>query len=60
MINYIDEKMKQVMQQGVAWLEMRFKRWTRPATSQQVLGTLADWKRSQREWTAENMSCASN
>jgi hypothetical protein len=55
MINPIDGKIKQVMQQGVTWLETRFKRWTRPATSQQVLGTLADWKRSKREWIAENM-----
>ena len=55
MINPIDGKIKQVMQQGVAWLETRFKRWTRPATRKQEMGTLADLKRSKRELIAENM-----
>jgi hypothetical protein len=55
MINPIDGKIKQVMQKGVAWLETRFKGWTRPATSSQVIGTLADLKRSKRELIAENM-----
>jgi len=39
----------------VTWLETRFKQWTRPATSQPVIGTLADLKRSKRELIAENM-----
>lgn len=43
------------MQQGVSWLETRFKRWTKPATRKQVMGTLADLKRSKRELIAENM-----
>jgi hypothetical protein len=55
MINPIDEKIKQVIQQGVTWLETRFKQWTRSAISQQVIGTLADLKRSKRELFAENM-----
>ena len=55
MINPIDGKIKQVIQQGMAWLETRFKQWTRPATSQQVIGTLADLKRSKRELIAENV-----
>jgi len=42
MINPIARKIKQVTQQGVAWLETRFKQWTRPAASHQVRGTLAD------------------
>jgi hypothetical protein len=60
MINPIDGKMKQVIQQGMTWLETRFKQWTRPAISQQVIGTLADVKRSKRELTAENMVFASS
>jgi hypothetical protein len=39
----------------VAWLETRFKQWTKPATSQQVIGTLADLKRNKRDLMAENM-----
>lgn len=37
------------------WLETRFKQWTKPAKSQQVMGTLADLKRNKRELIAENM-----
>lgn len=55
MINPINGKIKQVMQQGVAWLETRFKGWTKPATRKQVMGTLADLKRSKHELIAENM-----
>jgi hypothetical protein len=39
----------------MAWLETRFKHWIRPATSHQVIGTLADLRRSKRELIAENM-----
>ena len=39
----------------MAWLETRFKHWTRPATSHQMMGTLADLKRSKRKLIAENM-----
>ena len=60
MINPIDRKIKQVIQRGVAWLETRFKRWTKPATGKQVMGTLADLKRSKRELIAETCSCASS
>jgi putative transposase len=55
MNNPIGRKIKQVIQHGVAWLETRFKQWTKPATSQQVIGTLADLKRNKRELMAENM-----
>jgi putative transposase len=55
MINPIARKIKQAIQPGVAWLETRFKHWTKPAISQQVIGTLADLKRSKRELIAENM-----
>jgi hypothetical protein len=55
MINPIDGKIKQVIQQGLTWLETRFKHWTKPATSQQVMGSFADLKRSKRELIAENM-----
>ena len=55
MIHPIDEKIKQVIQQGMTWLETRFKQWTRRAISQQVIGTLADLKRSKSELIAENM-----
>ena len=55
MIHPIDEKIKQVIQQGMTWLETRFKQWTRPAISRQVIGTLADLKRSKSELIAENM-----
>ena len=55
MINFIARKIKQVTQQAVTWLETRFKQWTTPATSQQVIGMLADLKRSKRELIAENM-----
>jgi putative transposase len=55
MNNPIGRKIKLVIQHGVAWLETRFKQWTRPATSQQVIGTLADLKRNKRELMAENM-----
>jgi putative transposase len=55
MINSINEKIKQVLQQGVARLERQFKRWTQPAASKQVIGTLADLKRSKRELITENL-----
>lgn len=55
MINPIARKIKQATQQGVARIETRFKHWTRPATSHQVIGTLADLRRSKRELIAENM-----
>jgi transposase InsO family protein len=55
MINPIARKIKQTIQQGVTWLETRFKLWTKPAIGQQVIGTLADLKRSKRELIAENM-----
>jgi putative transposase len=54
-INYIERKISQVIQHSVTWLETRFKRWTKPAAGHQVIGTLADLKRSKRELTAENM-----
>jgi hypothetical protein len=54
-INPIDGKIKKVLQQGVAWLETRFKHWTKPATRKHVMGTPADLKRSKRELIAENM-----
>jgi putative transposase len=54
-INHIERKINQVIRQRVAWLETRFKQWTRPAVSHQVIGTLADLKRSKRELIAENM-----
>jgi putative transposase len=55
MINPIAGKIKQVMQQAVVWLETRFKRCLKPGTSQQVMGTLADLKRTKCELIAENM-----
>jgi putative transposase len=55
LINSINEKIKQVLQQGVARLERQFKRWTQPAVSKQGLGTLADLKRSKRELITENL-----
>jgi hypothetical protein len=54
-INPIERKINQVIQQGMTWLEMRFKHWTKPATSHQVIATLADLKRSKSELIAENM-----
>jgi hypothetical protein len=54
-INHIQRKINQVIRQSVAWLELRFKQWSRPATSHQVIGMLADLKRSKRELIAENM-----
>ena len=39
----------------MAWRETRFKHWIRPTTSHQVIGTLADLKRSKRELITENM-----
>jgi putative transposase len=55
MINPVARKIKQVIQQDMSGLETRFKQWTKLATSQQVIGTLANWKRSKRELIAENM-----
>jgi hypothetical protein len=55
-VNNVEGKIRQAIQQGVVWLETRFKQGTRPATSHQVIGTLADLKRSESEWIAENMS----
>ncbi len=53
--NPIIRKINQVIHQGMTWLESRLKQWTKPATSKQVIGTLADLKRSKRELIAENM-----
>jgi hypothetical protein len=30
-IKYVQNKLGQVIQQGLTWLEVRFKRWTQPA-----------------------------
>ncbi len=54
-INYIERKINQVIRHSAAWLETRFKQWTKPATGLQVIGTLVDLKRSKRELIAENM-----
>jgi hypothetical protein len=54
-INHIEGKIRQVIQQGVTWLETRFKHWTRPVTSHQVIETLTDLKRSKSELIAKNM-----
>ncbi len=43
------------MRKGVACLESRFKQWTKPARSGQIVGTLADLNRSKPELIAENM-----
>jgi putative transposase len=37
------------------WLEVRFKRWTKPAPAHQVMSTLAEVTRSRRELIAENL-----
>jgi transposase InsO family protein len=39
----------------MAWVESRFKGWTRPAKRKQVMGIVSDLKRSKRELIAENM-----
>lgn len=39
----------------MTWLAARFKQWTRPTTSHQVIETLADLKRNKRELIAQNM-----
>jgi putative transposase len=54
-INHIERKINRVIRLSVAWLETRFKQWTRLATSHQVIGMLADLKRSKRELIAEKM-----
>jgi hypothetical protein len=54
-VNHVVSEIGHAIQQGVAWLETRFKQWTRPATDHQVMGTLTDLKRSKGEMIAENM-----
>lgn len=54
-VNPIERKISEVIRHSVTWLETRFKQWTRPAVSHQVIGTLADLKRSKSELIAENM-----
>ena len=53
-VNHIERKIGEVIRHSVTWLETRFKHRTRPAASHQVIGTLADLKRSKRELIAEN------
>ena len=54
-VKYVERKLGQAIQQGAAWLEVRFRQWTKLATSHQGVGTLADLKRSKRKLIAENM-----
>ena len=54
-IKSIQSQLGQAIQQGVAWLEARFKQWTRPTKANHVAGILTDLTRSKRELIAENM-----
>jgi hypothetical protein len=54
-IKSIQRQLGQAIQQGVAWLEARFKQWTQPAKANPVAGTLTDLTRSKSELIAENM-----
>jgi putative transposase len=54
-IKYIQGQLGQAIQQGVAWLEARFKQWTQPTKANQVAGALTDLTRSKSELIAENM-----
>ena len=48
-------KLTQVVVRGVAWVESRFKDWTRPAKRSQVMSVVSDLKRSKSELIAENL-----
>jgi hypothetical protein len=54
-IKNIPSQLGQAIQQGVAWLEARFKQWTQLTKANQVAGTLTDLMRSMSELIAENM-----
>lgn len=53
-IKNIQRQLGQAIQQGVTWLEARFKRWTQPTKANQVAGALTDLTRSRSELIAEN------
>lgn len=54
-IKYVQNKLGQDIQQGLTWLDVRFKRWTRPAKTNQVASALRDLTRSKSDLIAENM-----
>ena len=54
-IKYVQNKLGQVMQRSVTWLEVQFRQWIQPTETNQVAGTLADLKRSRSKLIAENM-----
>jgi putative transposase len=45
----------QVIARGMAWVESRFKQWTKPAKRNQVMSIVSDLKRSKSELIAENL-----
>lgn len=47
--------MTQVIARGMAWVESRFKQWTKPAKRNQVMSIVSDLKRSKGELIAENL-----
>lgn len=53
-IKCVQNKLGQVIQQGLTWPEVRFKRWKQPTKTTQVASTLTDLTRSKSELIAEN------
>jgi putative transposase len=51
----MQNKLGQVIQHCVTWLEVRFKQWTQPAKTSQVASALTDLTRSKSDLIAENM-----
>ena len=51
----MQNKLGQVIQHCVTWLEIRFKEWTQPAKTSQVASVLTDLTRSKSDLIAENM-----
>ena len=51
----VRSKLLSAQRTGIAGLESRFKQWTKPAKTHQVMSSLADMRRSKSELIAENM-----